>query len=377
MKMRQSFPTARAAVFFALCLAVATGAAADAQPASPIVMEPSYDGETERPGVLVATDDQQGIVIRLDPEAKGEIQVLAPPRHGGFEFEFNTAIFYPYSSDYLGRDSMTLALDGVVTQVELMILPRRLPFVGRFDGANETPALWDNRSRTFGLCDKPADDQYQLTCVFYPVVDLDEGAFIPLAWPVAGGKDVPVLFDPAAGRFHFLENRGDSFAVSEVIYIPGSRGAWPILGDFGGTGQRELVMVTGDGRIFKNTVKGNHSWPARFAVSGDDLVWPILVPRVGGDAVGLVSPESCDVHSLRLDQLDGVIYEEDPAYVSGDCRRPLAWFMSPLSNLAPGLEIFFLRPTDDGELPLVPGKYKASKPQTIPVKFPDDPAGGG
>jgi hypothetical protein len=375
MKILRFSRTAPAAVLFAFCLLAGSGAA-DAQVLwPPVTMEPYLDGEETT--LLVATDDQQGIVIRFAPELQGEIQVRNPPRHGAFEFEFNIAIFYPYSSDYLGRDSMTLALDGVVTQVELMILPGRLPFVGRFDGSSETPALWDNRSRTFRLCDKPANGQYELTCGFYPVVDLDEGAFIPLAWPDAGGRDIPVLFDPAAGRFLFLDNRGDSFAVGEVLYLPDSRGAWPILGDWSGTGQRELAMVAADGRIFWPTIKGNRNWPAGFEITGDSLVWPILLKRTGGDAVGLVNPGSCDIRSLRLDQLGSVIYDEDPSYIGGDCRRPISWFMSPLSSLAPGLEVFFLRPNILEQLLLVPGKYKASKPQTIPVKFPDDPSGGG
>lgn len=378
MKTFEICRSAPAAVLFAFALLAAAGAAASPLPV--MEPEPAPQPESSRAVLLVATDDQDSIAIHLPLalETAGEVLVTEQPQHGGVEMEPGAAIYIPTqypNRRFIGRDSLRLAAGGAQLRVELLILPRFMPFAGRFDGVYQGAALWDNLEQAFQLCGEPARGEEELPCERVPVDGLGAGPFIPLAWPDAYGKESPVLFDPAASRFFHFQRRGAYFAVSEILEAPGFRGAWPILGDWSGEGRLELAMVGADGQVFQLGPRGWQPWPQAFAVAPGALSWPILLPRDGRDALALAEPESCDLHWLQLDSAAGAISDIEPSYTTGDCRRPLSWVMSPVPHLAPGLEIFFLE-TGGDELLLVPGKYKASKPSTIPVKFPDDPWGG-
>jgi hypothetical protein len=371
MKKNESFRTAPAAVLFALCLAAATGVAAD----SLVEIEPGPASVV--PMRLFGTDDQQWIAIRPPKISESsEIVVTAPPRNGYLELEPGVVLYHPVG--FIGRDSLTLEAEDRVFEVELRILPRFIAFTGRFDGVYEAPALWDNQTRAFQLCDAWQPGGNQLTCEVVKVLGLAGGTFIPLAWPDSSGSESPVLFEPAVGSFRQLERQADTFWASGPVKMQLFPHGWPIFGDFFGSGTRELAMAAENGDFYLWSDKEWQVWPARqLAVApGDGLVWPIVLPRLGGDAVALIDSNNGNVNWMRLDPA-GVDFGVQIRQASiPDVRRPLAWSRSPLAAITPDFPIFFLE--DTGLFfQLRAGSYIPGHPTIIPVKFPDDPIGGG
>jgi hypothetical protein len=357
---------------FALFLAAATSAAADLLP----VIEPTPDVVV--PMLLVATDDQQWVAIRPPKISENsEIVVTVAPRNGYLELEPGVALYYPVG--FIGRDSLRLEVEDQVFEVELRILPRLIAFTGRFDGVYEAPALWDNHTRAFQLCDAWQSGN-QLTCEVVKVLGLTGGTFIPLAWPDESGSESPALFEPAVGSFRQLERQGDIFWASGPLKLPLFPAGWPIFGDFFGSGTKELAMAAENGDLFLWSGKDWGLWPARqLAVApGDGLVWPLVLPRLDGDAVALVDSNTGNVNWMRLDPA-GVDFGVQIRHASiPDIRRPLAWSLSPLAPITPDFPIFFLEHTGLN-FQLRAGQYLPGHPTIIPVKFPDDPAccGGG
>lgn len=371
MKKTEFFRAAPAAVLFALSLApAATGVAA-----GPLaVLEPTPAVETI---LVVGTDDQQSIAIRRDTanEAR-EVLVVEAPRHGYLELEPGAVFYQP--AGYVGRDSLALAMDGTTVYVELRILPRFIAFAGRFDGVDETVALWDNQSRAFQVCSALAQGQSQLTCNWLPVSGLPAGTFIPLAWPNPS-EDSPVLFQVETGTFRYLELDGAAYVAGGTLDMQSFPGGWPIFGDFVGSGTKEPAMVDGNGNVFLWSGKGWESWPV-FELDvppGDGLVWPLVLPRQNGDAVALIDKATGEVHWMRLDAsgLDFGVRDENSG-VPDFGRPPLVWSQSGLNGVSASFPIFFLENLGNS-LRLRAGHYDPGHPTIIPVKFPDDPPLGG
>jgi hypothetical protein len=332
--------------------------------------------ETPTPAVgtllVVAAENQAAVQIKLGRKfAAGELLVAVAPRHGGVQLGTSTVTYF-LPAGYIGRDSVTLLLAGVEVRVELRILPRRMPFTGRFDGAYRGAGLWDNLTRTFLLCGQPIENVEELPCQALAVSGLPDGALIPLAWPQPTGEERPALFDLVSGRLLRLELHDGAFrAAGWMVELPALPGAWPIIGDFFGSGESHLAMVAENGDVYLLGTKNWELWPHRMNVpQGDGLVWPIQLPHPGGDLVVLAELATGTLLLFPFDpagdNLPGV-----RGYGIGDYRRPLCW-----SRTGDGMS--FLRIVD-GELYLKPGNYVSTNynPSTIPVKFPDDPAGGG
>lgn len=363
------------AILFALYLAAATGAAAQ-------IMGEMFDDEDPqevRRRLVVGVEDQHSIIIELPVTGTGTGTVQAAlelPRHGYIAPGFGELNYY-LDPGYFGRDSMALVVDGREVLIELLILPRFIPFTGRFDGIDTAPALWDNQSRTFLLCDPLQADTVELSCDRLPVYGLGAEALIPLAWPDQFGQESPVLFEPVTGRFLNLARHGKSMlSVVGSLEVPLFPGGWPVFGD-STSGNDTLTMVAQNGEVYLRA--GIHwlLWPKRMEVpGGDGLVRPIVLPRPDSDALALIHPVDGSVYWMRLDP-EANEFGIQPEYGSGvDFRRPIAWSNSGVPNLTSNFRIFFLN-VDDGVLWLKPAFYYPGHPITIPVKFPDDPPGGG
>jgi hypothetical protein len=324
--------------------------------------------------VLVVADDEQAAVHI--PAAGGAV-VAVEPSHGVVETLPDATIYYP-NTGFLGRDGMKLYAGSVEIKVSLWIVPRVIPFAGRFDGAYQGAALWDNRSRTFLLCGVLPAGIYDLECELAPADGLPAGTFLPLAWPDRLGREIPMLYDPVTGRFLRLQRVGSGFAYGGPLEIHSLPGGWPIAGEFFGSGKLELAVVKESGELFLLAHKKWERWkPSDLAVpAGEGLVWPITLPRPGGDAIALVDSGIGSVHWMRLDPA-GTDFGSAPSYVAlPDFRRPLAWSMSGLSFVSADFPIFFLERSGQS-FELRAGVYLPNHPTIIPVKFPDDPPGGG
>lgn len=356
--------TALAVVIPVLCLVAAT--AADVA----VAASPGRQGLFR--AVLVVGHDEQA-AIRI-PVA-GEAVVAVEPSHGSVEIEPGAAIYYP-DPGFLGRDGMKLYAGNVEIKVNLWVVPRVIPFAGRFDGVYQGAALWDNGSRTFLLCGELASGTFELTCELAPVDGLPAANLLPLAWPDQLGREVPMLYDPVTGRFHRLQRVGKRFAYRGPLEIQPAPGGWPIAGDFFGGGTLDLAIAKESGELFLLKRKNWERWkPSGLALPpGEGLVWPIVLPRRGGDAIALVDSRNGAVHWMRLDP-GGMDFGVAPNYVAiPDYGRPLAWSMSGLSFVAADFPIFFLERAGQA-YELRAGGYLPNHPTIIPVKFPDDPPG--
>lgn len=347
--------------------------AASSAAASPLPL-PTPVAEVLR---VAASDHLSVVAIQLPFEgSQHNPQIVEAPRHGVVELQPGLAIWHRNEEGYIGRDSWTFFSNGALLRVELRILPRHMPFAGRFDGAYRAAALWDNKLRTFLLCGEPAEEQEEMTCERVPVSGLGAGAFIPVVWPARFGQELPALFDPPTGRLLSLVRSGPTFEASWDVETPAFPGGWPVLGDFFGDGQPELAMVDENGGIFFSSGKKWLRWPDSLQVpEGDGLVWPIVWPGTGGDVLALSDPAGF----VRWRRFPPAGVENGTLRLPGNFdRRPLGWNRWNPSGSWPYREIYFLE-FEDGDLMLKRGRFSGMdwQPSTIPVKFPDDPPGGG
>ena len=323
------------------------------------------------------TGQGQKRAIELPSEAALAIRVAATPRHGTL-FIQRTVVVYSPVAGYFGRDSFEIEAQGAsgeltLLRYEMRVLPRYLPIAGKLGWSEETVGLYDDATQSFILCAEIVTVDQQLACWRYPVLGLDPAALVPVLWPTKAHLETPALFDPEKGSLHLLTLSGNAFNISESLDLPELAGAWPLFGDWNGTGRKTLAMVFEDGRVYQLGPGPWTLWPVlRPAEGGDAFVWPIRVPATDGkDAVAWVDTTSGKLTWLSCPAASGCTTGSLAAHNPSDYRRPLRFDglrgkIQFLEELASGLE-------------LIPDVYTVTvgNPQTIPVKFPDDPPGGG
>lgn len=303
--------------------------------------------------------------------------VVESPRHGRLDLDGFTATYTPEAS-FTGRDRVALTDGAVIWALELVVLPRVLPLAGRFYNQNETAGLYDNDARAFLLCEELVSSEEPLRCEWLPVEDAGvETTWVPLAWQLENeGLEVPALFDIETGELRILAPAGSSLVVQQVLSLPDAAGGLPVRGDWNHSGGRDLAVVFADGRVLSHNGVKWGVWPTEVEVpESDGLAWPILFQREGErDALALVHPKYGDLTWLSLASGGETFSGTERSMGGTRFLRPLAWVMAPSPSAVESSGIFFLEKGPEG-LQLVPGKYRGLKPQTIPVKFPDDPPG--
>lgn len=300
--------------------------------------------------------------------------VLEAPRHGSITVDSNQVVYAP-AEGYMGRDSFLLSLPitGGIQKVRFMIrvLPRYIPLVGAFVPGPETAALYDSWSRSFVLCD-PADPTGvapTLNCRRLPTKNLPPANYFPMVWPDARGTDQLALYDSETGLLTFLELHDTYLEARDSFSLAPMTGGWPVLGDWDGSGRTELAMVFDDGRVFVLGPAEWEPWPQTIQVPSEDAtLWPIAVNRPGnGSSLAYISPTHGGLSWLACGPTSGCSSGYLKSFVRSDFRRPVGW---------DGARFLVVL---DSSLQLVAGKYSVEdmSPHTIPIKFPDDPSGGG
>ena len=365
-KIPRRLPAARAfaaLLILACALTLAPPAVlAAATPVVPIVNVSVYQGET------ISFDFSQSVVL------------VHPPTRGALTIDGSRVVYQAFTSA-AGRDRFKIAVGGEglyqTLEYRLRVVPRKLPVAGYFglEGIASWapgPGYYDSKSQAFILCELMTD--LDLTCRRYPVVGLGHEVYVPLVLPGQDLVDELALFDIGRGVLHFLERSKDKLEISESL-ATGFSGTWPAIGDWDGTGP-SLALVFETGRVVQLGPSGWTSWFGRLVVPpGDGLVWPIPLPRKEqSDAMALVDPGSGNLYWAALEG-DSLVAGIEPSFGSGDFSRPLVWKVFH-SDLGVGRGVFFLRDVA-GRVELQAGRYMPAGPQTLPVKFPDDPSGGG
>lgn len=362
----------RLAVSLLLSAAVALAAAPAAAQIDPLATL-RYIVLQQDEKIPLAAGPGEPLVRPVEPPA-----LIEPPAHGTFYTDSQES-FYTADPGFIGRDRLAVAEASGTLHFDLTILPRLLPFAGRFKAGSslEAAGLFDNETRSFLLCLPLVSRHQPLDCRRFPVSGLSPAPRIPVAWPdTRGGGDQPALLDLETGDLVAYRESAGALVVAAHHQLPA--GGWPLAGDWLGNGVRSLAMVFADGTV--KTLEGARwqPWGSPLHVpAGDALVWPIVLQREEGpDAVALVDPGNGDLHWLKLDGSGSTIGDVEPCLGSEqNLRQPLAWNMSPMpDSVAASTEVFFLSDSPQG-LALIPGIYRGGKPQTIPVKFPDDPPG--
>lgn len=361
---------ARISGFFALLILLAPQLAAAEEMAGWVAAQ-------ETPFYLLTTIEGQARSFDLPSGGAVAVQILEAPRHGTVLVRGGAWTYSP-AANYFGRDNFLMAAQGAagnqtLFRFEMKVLPRYLPIAGKFEAGSAAAGLYDGWNHSFILCDAIVVLGEPLNCWRYPVDGLAESNYFPVLTSTKDGTELPALFDLENETLYFLSLRGSFFEVSERLVLPGMAGAWPLLGDWSGTGERELAMVFDDGRVFGLGEKSWTSWPELLtAQSGDGFRWPVRVPTVGGqDAVGWVHAESGSLGWLSCPAGSSCTSGTFKAFGRCDFRRPVGY-------ARPETPVHFLQEGREG-LELVPGDYFSGdiSPQTIPIKFPDDPSSGG
>lgn len=329
---------------------------------------------------------QQGTRSRLDLTGAAELLGLPPgsaltldsePVKGIYSTD-SLGSYYTSEPDFVGRDQLTFAEVGGTLVIDLKVIPRFLPVAGLFEigGGVETVGLLDNEAKTLLLCRPVEEPAVPLGCASYSLVDFGLKPLIPVAWPsLRSSLEVPAMVDIETGTVYVLAPRGSALTVGYTVQLP-EAGGWPLVGDWRGNGQRSVALVLEDGTVKVPGSPKWRTWPSRLQVpEGDALAWPIVLQKEQGpDAVAFVDPANGDLAWLSFDET----WQEPLAGIETSLggtfafRLPLSWTMSRAPGWAPSAEIFFLEGIP-GDLKLVPGCYRGGRPQTIPVKFPDDP----
>lgn len=295
--------------------------------------------------------------------------VLEFPRHGSLMLGSGQAVYTP-AEGFMGRDSFLVSFPSStgtrLVRYEVRVLPRYVPLLGAFETGPEAPALYDVWSRSFTLCD-PANPHVSTTLNCWQVAteSLLPKSYFPLLWPGPNGTDLPVLYDSETGQLHFLELIDQRFKVRDTISLAPFSGGWPVLGDWDGSGETELAMVFEDGRVYVLGPSSWELWPQMLNVPREDeTLWPVARENPG-------SPSSLVYVGPKNGRLDWLSCVPNQGCTSGFLRSLTTFdFRRALG----GLTLQFLVLEKSG-LYLVPHHYSVLDPQTIPVKFPDDPWG--
>lgn len=299
--------------------------------------------------------------------------VVESPRHGSITLSTSQAVYTPVAG-YMGRDSFLLSWPAPVgtqqVRFEIRVLPRHIPLFGAFTAHPAAPALYDSWSRSFILCD-PADPTGvapTLNCWRQPTKYLPPANYFPMVWPGDQGSDQLALYNSETGVLHFLEFFNGYFEPRDSINLAPMTGGWPVLGDWDGTGEVELAMVFDDGRVYVLGPSSWELWPQTLTVpTEDDTLWPVVRNHPGLPSwLVYASPSHGGLDWLSCERSHGCTSGYIKSLTRYDFRRALG-----------GYGVRFLVLLDDS-LQLIVGKYSFEDPapNTIPVKFPDDPIGG-
>lgn len=290
---------------------------------------------------------------------------------------------YTAPLDFFGRDSFIFelrdkrgnVLDSVA--IELMVLPKVLPFSGYFSNrVVQGPALFNAERSKVVLCNQPTSAGMPLSCNHLTVVLPEQDVFIPLAWPTAG-LDRLALFSPKQGKVLIFMPNGDRAQYVETVTLAGSQGSWPLIGDFFGDGSRRLVWVKPSGEVYFWAKAGATLLSGALPLlQPDSLTWPVIWPMEGetrqaialsgGPASGLVwmalSPELDLFYGLESVRIGAIDY-----------RRPFLYeSLEADGNVL--RQVSYLR-QNGNSFELIRGLVASTSghPTVIPVKFPDDP----
>lgn len=321
---------------------------------------------------VAAAESQPKVVPFLTMAGRpGVPTVLEGPRHGSLTLG-NGQIVYTPVAGHMGRDSFLVVFPSSIgsqtVRYEVRVLPQHVPLLGAFEAGPKTPALYDVYSRSFILCDPPdPHTSPTLNCWRIATKHVPPGNYFPMVWPGDHGLDQLALYDLETGLLHFLELVSGFFEPRDAISLASMAGGWPVLGDWDGSGQTELAMVFNDGRVYVLGPSSWALWPKRLQVpTEDETLWPVAMEKPGLPwHLAYVAPKSGRLEWLSC---------EPSQTCSSGFLRSLATF--DFRRALGGLAMQFLV-VEDLSLHLVPHRYSILDPQTIPVKFPDDPIGGG
>lgn len=346
--------------------------------------------EPPPPSMLAAVATLEGRPVTTSMPQKGMVKMVEPqmtlaesPEHGEVKIGRWPTLSYVPAAGYFGADRFVVlvvdaagAAPAYQVDVAVNVMPRRLPLVGRWGSEELGPGVYDTQKQRFGLCQPPPADG-QLKCSRIQVEGLPPGTIaMPLVLPgTSPSEDQVALFDPEAGVLYHLSHRGpDVFVAKPVANHRGAVGRVPLVGDWQVAGEPALALVDPNGGVVtlegKNTLK---PWiAARGFVPAAHL--PFAWPQEGRDVVSVLAPGSAE-RTWR--DRDGATGSTDCSKLHLDLRRPFRWpgGLAGLPGLAEG-ETFLLVQGERG-LEIYPYQCEGGRPQTIPVKFPDDPPGGG
>lgn len=327
--------------------------------------------------------DRVDQVVSADPLA---VTTVEQPRHGSYVQLTWPEFTYTPATGYFGYDSLRLAIqlkkETLYADLEIVVLPARIPLAGRWDGgAYSWPALYDPGLRRLQLCSGIGDlgtggvfgFYFQLLCEGHAITGAPAAA-IPYLRPGAPGlPDTVGLFAPASGALYRLDPAGGgAFVAALERLVPQAAGRFPVPGVFTAAGPPAIAFAARTGEVGMLDANGLWSdWPLPLPVGGgDDLVWPVQLPFAGADGLAALRPGDGDLDFLSFSGQTG-FWASSTNWP--DVRRPFAATRTVkiaripvlLGSPASGLYVIESFYGYDGA--------NNPSPQTYPLKFPDDP----
>lgn len=361
-----------------------------------------------------------------------DTEVVENPDHGQLDLPAETMLIFNPEVDpvlgknYFGRDQFTVRQtfqesDFIAvgdtdfvgfnplsqdTIFEVNVLPRLMPVAGKWRPETQPRAgLWDNGTQSFVLCqgghfelNASGHETWMLDCLRYPVAGAPKTPLIPLVYP---GElvDQLALFDPNTGDLFEVVGPNPYFDTVPVVRIKNAIGRFPILGVWAPGEPPTLAFVASNGDIGSLDAFGAwQDWPQPINFwPGDHLVWPVKYPGDGHDLIALVEPRFGDLQTVSLSGQLGMISGPNfPPLFQLDFRRPFNGPQGPnVLNAHPATSadsatadaaiarpspdafvIYAVADTDGLELQTI--KFGSGgpdpHPQTVQIKFPNDPA---
>lgn len=324
----------------------------------------------------------------------GTLVPVASPDHGDLIPWYVAVDSYLYSPNpnFIGIDR--LSFTGKVAtgtrpqtfQVEIQVLPESLPVTGRFfPGLGEGVGMYRTRDQSFDLCTS-FDGLGYLHCVRAPVTGLT-GYFLPVVGDWDGdGYQVPSLFDPATATLHLLTWSADGSALHPrgTRTFVGLEHTLPLAGNWRIGGHDELLLLTTRGQA--HVVNIGRGWSgdqdlqsdfyAAVPVPGDgSMPWPVRwwqhQDADGLDALAVVDQRNGKVRWIGETRNGVVSTGEIQITRSRGHRIPFVSGFNPLSRRD---DLFYLQADFDANgFSYEFHHWSVGGPQTMPLKFPNDP----
>lgn len=257
--------------------------------------------------------------------------------------------------------------------LEVWVYPQVIPVSGRFDEGKRTVGLFDAKNGRFQLC--RAHPRRVLDCSYFPVIGYQGELRLPIAWP-RGDSDLPALFSPETGTFFVYEIKADgTLSLDQRIEMKEAVATWPVWGAFGSDGDWHLALVHADGGVTAYPKGIPEIWRERLTIPETGmLIWPAPWPIEDGTVHALALFQPNDGHVFWLAKYPDGSIQQGYTYstLSGDFSRPV--LVDAASIGGPVSHTFFLQFLEN-RIELRPF-LGSSRPNVIPIKFPDDPPGG-